>query len=137
MSVFNPNGLSTVNVDDSGGTPRNITPYVKEIDGLEKLYDMKDATALADTSEKRVMGIQLGLTLTVRGDYNDAATVGPHVVFTGILGGATTRTVTVVLDGVKQYQFEALCTRYAVSVRNKELLGYEATLVSDGAVTIS
>lgn len=108
-----------------------------DVDGLEKLYDVKEATQLSDTSEKRNIGIQLSLTLTVKGKFDDTATSGPHAVFSGIVGGSTTRTVTVVLDGVSQYSFEALCTKYKVEVKNKELVEYEATLVSDGAVTIS
>ena len=136
MAVFNANGNSTINVDNSAGVPKALTAYVKEIAGLEKIYAIIDKTALLDTAEASHLGIQLKLSLTIGGDFNDIAD-GPHVVLSGIVGDGTDRTVTIVLDGVNQISFEALCTRYATPIRSKDLVQYEATLVSDGAVTIA
>ena len=135
MSVFNANGNSTITVDNSSAVAKALTAYVKEIDGLEKLYALLDTTTLSDTAETSTIGIQTRLTLVIRGDYNDIAD-GPHLVLSGIVGGTTDRTVTISLDGTYYFSFEALCTRYAVMPRNKELVQYEATLVSNGAVTI-
>ena len=137
MSVWNANGNSTLTVDDETGAPKVITAYVKEIDGLEKLYAKLDSTALADTAEKTTIGLQQALTLTVKGDYNNVAD-GPHDIFSVIVGKETyTSSIQVVLDGTNKFTFEAVCIKYTVTVKNKELVGYEATLVSDGAITIS
>ena len=137
MSVFNSNGVSTLTVDDETGAAKNITAYVKEIDGVEKLYALLDSTSLADTAEKATIGIQQALTLSVKGDYNDVAD-GPHDIFSAIVGKESyTSSIQVVLDGTNKFTFEAICTRYAPTVKNKELVGYEATLVSDGAIGIS
>lgn len=135
MAKFNASGTSTINVDNAAGTPVNLTAYVKEIDGLEKLYAALDSTALSDTAEKRTIGIQEAITLTIRGDFDDTATTGPHVVLSAIVGKASyTSTITIVLDGTNQFAFEAVCTRYATPIRNKELVQFEATFVSDGAI---
>ena len=137
MAVFNANGNSIFTLDDSGGTPRIMTPYVTEIDGLEKLYDIKDATHLSHTAAVPYAGIQMSFTLTVRGKHDITALVGPHVVFPGIVGGNTTRTLVITLEGTSTYTMEVLCTAYRTIIRNKELIEYEAVLVSTGAITIA
>ena len=136
-ALFNVNGNSTITIDNSATTACNLSAYVTEIDGLVKGYVEIDITAIADTAEKVRLGIVKKLTLRIRGNHDDTATTGPHAVFTGIVGGNTDRTVTIVIDGAKQVSFEALCVSYEPDIQNKGIAMFEAVMVSNGAITFA
>jgi hypothetical protein len=140
MTVWNPNGTSTITIDNGAGTPKALTAYVREVSGLEKMIDHLEKTALADTEESTTAGIQEALTLVVSGDFDDA-TDGPEDVFGSIDDAQRanpdfTATVTVVLDGTNRISFEAVLEGHTGPLGNRQLVQYQATLKSDGTVTI-
>jgi hypothetical protein len=81
-----PNKWTTVKIDDSGGTLREIA--VSKIGEVGLTYEEKDLTALIDA----IKGVLLGMpdfTTTLEGPVDTTATTGSHVVLSGVNGGNT------------------------------------------------
>lgn len=72
---YNSAGTSYVEVDDSGGTPRDISPYADYIDFCGR--DFYDPTV----SVKQIV---------IQGPWDDKASTGSDVVLAGILGTVVT-----------------------------------------------
>lgn len=77
MAKFSAEGSSYVEVDDSGGTPRNLSPYVDEIELLGQKVGFLDVTGLSDTAQRVIASIQLSQDFILRGAFDDQATIGP------------------------------------------------------------
>ena len=87
MAKFPADGSSYIEVDDSGGTPRNLSPYVDEIQLLGQKVVFLDVTGLSDTGPSGVIaGIQLSQDFILRGAFDDQTITGPDAVLTGIVG---------------------------------------------------
>ena len=73
----------TVTIDDApGGTPRNITPYVREIGGLKLESITQQSNPFGTTSEAHTpVGMDRTPDITISGFFDDTATLGPKVVF--------------------------------------------------------
>ena len=86
MAKFPADGSSYIEVDDSGGTPRNLSPYVDEIELLGQKVAFLDVTGLSDTAQRVIAGIQLSQDFMLRGAFDDQTITGPDAVLTGIVG---------------------------------------------------
>ena len=86
MAKFPADGSSYIEVDDSGGTPRNLSPYVDEIQLLGQKVVFLDVTGLSDTAQRVIAGIQLSQDFILRGAFDDQTITGPDAVLTGIVG---------------------------------------------------
>ncbi len=75
LAKYNSAGTSYVEVDDSGGTPRDLTPYADFIDFCGR--DFFDPTV----SVKEIV---------IQGPWDDKASTGSDVVLGGILGTVVT-----------------------------------------------
>ncbi len=75
MVKYNSAGTSYVEVDDSGGTPRDLSPYADYIDFCGR--DFYDPTV----SVKEIV---------IQGPWDDKASTGSDVVLAGILGSVVT-----------------------------------------------
>ena len=75
MAKYNSAGTSYVEVDDSGGTPRDLSPYADFIDFCGR--DFYDQTV----SVKEIV---------IQGPWDDKASTGSDVVLAGILGAVVT-----------------------------------------------
>lgn len=120
----------TVTMDDSGGTPRVITPYVQTIGGLKIETITQDVNPFGGGAEKPAsVGVYKSQTIAISGMFDDAATVGPHVVFGTISStpAATSRTLAVNTGG-GTYTVECIVTGYEVMPKNGNLTEYAATL---------
>src|SRR3972149_5328968 len=63
-----------VSLDNSGGTPTDISAYVTEIDGLEREVVTQDVTAAGDDDEADApVGLKRAGQVTLRGPYTAAA----------------------------------------------------------------
>lgn len=123
-------GSVTVTMDDSGGTPRVITPYVNTIGGLKIETITQEINPFGGTAEKpNSVGVYKSQTIPVGGFCDDTATVGPHVVFGTISStvGASSRTL-VVGTGGGTYTVECIVTGYEVMPKVGALTEYVATL---------
>lgn len=70
-------------IDDSGGTLRNISPYVTQVSGLPGDRSLGSTTAFGDQGERFIPGLA-SASFTVSGHWDDTATTGSHTVLTGL-----------------------------------------------------
>lgn len=123
-------GSVTVTMDDSGGTPRTITPYVTTMGGLKIEAITQQTNPFGSTAEVNTpVGVYKSITIPITGFFDDTATSGPHVVFGTISStvSASTRTLAVATGG-GTYTVECLVTGYEVMPKNGALTEYAATL---------
>lgn len=82
MSKHGPSEV-TVTIDDApGGTPRVITPYVDTIGDLELNSITEETNPFGVSSKQHTpVGLEETPDIALEGWFDDAATVGPHVVF--------------------------------------------------------
>lgn len=124
-----------VSFDDSGGTLRDMSQYVFEIDGFDREAVTQDVTAAGDDDEQHAsVGLKRVGPITIRGAYDDAASTGPDVVFNAV-GNTTLRTLTVTWKSGKSSSVECVITNYKRSPTKGQLTGYEVKLQPTGAVT--
>ena len=94
-------GSVTVTIDDSGGTPRIVTPYVNSINGMKIETITQEINPFGGTAEKpNSVGVYKSQTISVTGFLDDTATVGVIAVFGTISStvAASSRTIAVVLS---------------------------------------
>ena len=123
-------GSVAVTMDDSGGTPRIITPYVQTIGGLKIETITQETNPFGGTAEKpNSVGVYKSITIPVTGFFDDTATVGPHVVFGTISStvAASSRTLAVNTGG-GTFTVECIVTGYEVMPKNGNVTEYAATL---------
>lgn len=95
-------------VDDSGGTPRTISSDVKSFE-IEYAADPLEVSGFGDGSKNFTPGMKvIGLTLDVF--WNGAATTGAFTVLSGIIGSATSVTVSITPEsGGLAFSGEFMC----------------------------
>jgi hypothetical protein len=132
-------GSVTVTMDDSGGTPQTITPYVQTMGGLKIEAITQQTNPFGTTAEAFTpVGVFKSIDIPITGFFDDTATSGPHVVFKTISStvAAASRTLVVVTGG-GTFTVECLVTSYEVMPKNNNLTEYAANLktVAVGAWT--
>ena len=138
MAKFPADGSSYVEVDDSGGTPRDLSPYVDEIELLGQKVAFLDVTGLSDSAQRVIASIQLSQDIILRGAFDDQGTTGPDAVLTGIVG----QTGTVSLGpsgnstGQRKISGEFLCLSYQVISRVNHLVKFAAHFKQDDNVSL-
>ena len=135
MTKYFTNANTTLSITDATHAARAFAAYVKEINGTGKAFDMLDTTHMDATAPTHAVGLQQAQRMTFRGDYDDTATSGPHVVLTGLLGLAAAKQIVFSPDGTITLTGNWRLVRYEVTARHGEMVGYEAEFVSDGALT--
>ena len=131
MANYGPDDL-VISCDDSGGTPRPITSYIRPIGGFKIEQLLQESHSFGDTwFESLLVGIQRGQDLTLGGLYDDAATTGPDVVFKTMTGS---RTVVLTWGSTKTSTFEAWVISYERLGRLNELTMFEVVLRPTGSV---
>lgn len=131
----------TVNIDDSGGTARDVTQYIREMNGIE-IEAVTDPThAFGDSWEEHTgTGLSKISDLQLKGWYDDTATSGPHVVFRTLdtSPSAATRTVAIAFGGTNgTATYEARCMKYKVTGKVGNLTEFEATMRATGSLAWS
>jgi len=87
---------TTVNIDDAGGTPRNLSNDILSIN-VATPRGMVDVTGLDKSAIERLPLLADG-TADITMAFNPTATTAQHAVFSTILSSAATRTVTVLYN---------------------------------------
>lgn len=127
-----------IQVDDSGGVVRDVSQYILEEVAVAIEALLEESHAFGDSwREFLATGLrQLG-DITFGGFYDDAATSGPHVVFSGVhdAPATATRTITVTWGGGKTTSFEALIKSYTRRAVRGALTKFTAVMSPTGAVT--
>jgi hypothetical protein len=105
-----------------------------------------DLSIDVDTADKSVFGVayknsepgQYGGTLSLKGNYDPTATVGPAVVLSALIGAAAFAVLYYPggnVAGQRLWTFNALLTSYKESSPVGGLVSFEASLLADGAIT--
>lgn len=139
MSIFRVGGNSVVRIDASaGGTLTAITTYVKEIDGLGREFDALDSTALSDTAERVIPGIEKSQEFSIRGAFDDTATTGPDAIFSTAVGTLLSFewNPAGTVAGRRKFNMEVLVTSYKVSAPLRGEVSFEVSLKQDGSATV-
>jgi hypothetical protein len=99
---------AAISVDDSGGSPQVISSDVKSFE-IEYAIDPLEVTGFGDGSKNFTPGQKvIGVTLDVF--WNAAATTGAFTVLKGILGQATSVTVSITPEiGGLAFSGEFMC----------------------------
>jgi hypothetical protein len=139
MAKYPVAGNSYVEVDDTGGTPRNLSPYLEEIEPLGPEVSFLDVTGLNDAAQQVIAGVQSGREFALRGLFDDTATTGPDAVLSGIMG----QTVTVSYgpagnsSGQRKVTGEFLCLSYHIISKVNNQVRFEARFKPDGALSVT
>jgi len=80
MTVFQDSQDSVLLVDDTGGTQRDISPYVIAVDGLPGPRKLSEASALGDGGTKWHPGLE-DVPFTIEMYWSADALLGPDTVF--------------------------------------------------------
>lgn len=103
---------TTINVDDSGGTPRDISNDVLSF-SINTPHSAVDITGLDKSAIERLLLLSDG-TVTLTMAFNPAATTGQHTVFRTMSSSSATRTVSIVVNSTPSatLAMEMVCTDY-------------------------
>ena len=134
---FKDSKNSTFEIDDVGGTIRDLSAFVTEIDGLPGARALNDVTALADAGAKRLPTIEDG-RFTIRGWWDNTATTGPDVV----LGALRTHTSPTDFEygpegnasGDFMYTGQCWIDSYVARSRVGSIVEFTASLLVEGVV---
>ena len=103
---------STVSVDDSGGTLRDISTSVLSFD-VSTPRGSADITGLDKSAIERILLLADG-QVSLNMQYDPTATTGQHTVFRTMSSSSATRTVTIVINSTPTatLSMEMLCDEY-------------------------
>ena len=122
-----------VMVDNSGGTPTDMSAYVTDPGDFERYIATEETTPIGSANETNASaGVSGVKDIKLGGFYDDTVTTGPHVIFNAL---GETRTLTVTWGGAKTSSVETIITSYKRLPKVKKLVGFEVTLLPTGAVT--
>ena len=115
-------GNSYIEIDDSGGTTRNLSAWVEEVEPLGRQVSAVDVTALNDTSRQVVKGVEPVQEFTLRGLFDDTPVTGPDAVLAGIVGTVVTVAYGPAGNaaGQRKISGQFLCLSYQVGGRAEE-----------------
>ena len=139
MAKYPVAGNSYIEVDDSGGTPRNLSAYVEEIGPLGQDVSFLDVTGLNDTSQRIIAGVEPGQELVLRGAFDNTAATGPDAVLSGIVGktGTVSYAPAGNSSGQRKITGEFLCMSYRVISKLGHQVRFEARFKQDDAIALT
>ncbi len=139
MTRFNSRD-SFFSINDSGGTARDLSNFITEIDGLPGERELAEVTALGDSGRTYIPSLQ-NAVITLAGIFDDSVTSGPDSVlgllvhhtgastfFYGPKGGATDDT---------GYGGAGFVRTYTLGSRIGESVTWRAEIQVSGTVTRS
>lgn len=134
MANYNSSNVVIVIDAADGVTPKTMTQYITDINGISVEVGMEDATTFGDSwSESLASGLKKAGEITLSGFYDDTATDGPDAVFIGI-GTATTRTLVITFGGTKTFTTEVFIKSYTRTPTRGGLTKFSVALVPTGNV---
>ena len=137
-------GHSYIEVGDAEGVPRDLSPFLEEVEPLGRLVSYVDVTGLNDESRRVAEGNAASQEFTLRGLFDDTPDTGSDAVLGGIVG----REVTVSYGpagratGERKITGRFLCTGYQVGGRLEKgkavgLVRFVARFRQSGPVTLT
>lgn len=130
---------SQVFLDDSGGTPRDLTSFVTSID-TSWTRDVSQTTTMGNDAHSYVGGLQDG-TFTLSGRFDNGGTATPDQWMVGLLqaAGSVTATFTILAGGsaagLPYDRGECYITDYSRSDPYDDVVTWSADFQVTGGVT--
>jgi hypothetical protein len=90
-------GITTLSVDDSAGTQRDIRNDITNFQ-MATPRAVQDVTGIDKSAMERLL-LLADFSITLNGVFNDQATTGSHIVFRTVPSTSVLRTVTLVITG--------------------------------------
>lgn len=121
-------------IDDSSGTPVDISPFTDSIDGLPGEVELADVTAFGDEGHKRIPGLE-NSQFTASGSF-DPSLIGTLAALRGL---STTSTFTFgpagSASGNVSLSGECRLSTFNVNPAVAAKVSWSATFMVDGVVT--
>lgn len=125
-------GWTTLSVDDSGGTQRDIRNDITNFQ-FATPRAVQDVTGVDKSAMERLL-LLADFSITLNGVFNDQATTGAHIVFRSVPSTSVLRTVTLVITG-NTLANECLFTDYNITrAASGELTWTAPGVLADGTV---
>lgn len=126
----------TVNFDNSGGTPVNISQQVMSISALDKEMTLEESDAMGDAwVEFLSAAVGRMAEITLGGLYDDTASTSVNALAGGNSDLGAIRTLQVVLGSSKSFTVETVIKSFRRIINRGELHKYELVLQPTGAPT--
>lgn len=135
MARVHGKDFTSISMDDSGGTGREIKAEVISLD-LKTSADTHDTTTIGDSWKEVTAGLKGGDEITINMFYNNAATAsgGTYLLVTGRLGVEGTLSVT---DGTRTMSAETIVTGFSLPINVADMTKLSVTHKLTGTVTFS
>lgn len=125
-------------IADTGGTERNISPYITSIAGLPGTRELRDVTALGATGRSRFPALQ-DSRITLEGFYTDDVAPGADAVLGPLRTDTTARTFKYGpkgnTAGFPRYTGTCFVENYELTGQVGNMVTWRAELGVHGAVT--
>ena len=131
MARVHGKDLTSLNVDDSGGTPRDLLAHTISLT-FPQSADLHDTTTMGDDWHEFTAGLKGGGSVTHEGFYENTATTGPDAVYNGRIGVAGTLSFG---DGTVTYSMETVVENYELNPTVADMMKFRATHRITGAIT--
>ncbi len=126
-------------IDDSGASPQDVSADIDSVD-IPDEYGELDMTGFGEGSDNSSPGMP-GFPVEINGTFNPAATTGLFTVLKGIVGGYTSRTLTVQqgqnaapTTGDPEFEGEFWCSKIGISATPKGKTTLKASFRVMGSV---
>jgi hypothetical protein len=127
-------GITTLSVDDSAGTQRDIRNDITNFQ-MATPRAVQDVTGIDKSAMERLL-LLADFSITLNGVFNDQATTGSHIVFRTVPSTSVLRTVTLVITG-NTLANECLFTDYNLTrAASGELTWSAPGVLGDGTVPV-
>lgn len=139
MAKHGPSEITIMFDDAPGGTSRNITPYVTTIGGLAVESLTEQTNPFGVTSEQHTpVNLERTPDIPIGGFFDDAATVGPHVVFKitsadKLPGSVGRELIVTIYSSGAVFTVTVHLTKYEVGLKRDGLTEYNAMLKQKSA----
>ncbi len=125
-------GWTTLSLDDSSGTARDIRNDVTNFD-FATPRNVQDVTGIDKSAMERLL-LLADFTGTLNGVFNDAALTGAHTVLKTVSSTSVNRTLTLVVSG-QTLANEVIVTDYSLTrAQSGELTWAAPFALADGTV---
>lgn len=143
MPTFRHGRSASFTIDDSGGTPRDISSTCDSLD-ISMPVETAEVTAFGNNSKAYINGLR-DSTVSISGHFDATATTGPDTVLGGVFGynGGTSAggslTFTYGPEGTSsgrvKYTGECYMTSYQVSAPVGDKVSFSAEFQCTGDIT--
>lgn len=133
MARVHGKDLSTLTVDDSGGSPVSMLAQTTSLD-FKHSVETHDTTTLGDDDKEFTAGLRGGDTFDHEIFYDNTTTTGLWAIYAGRLGLAGTLSFS---DGTRTVSMETVVTALSLPVKVNDMIKVTATHQITGAVTYS